>query len=112
MEEDAFDVVSHFANAMELLEVKDYYGKEGKVDMCKTIKELIEDGREEGSRAEAERFNQLIILLSEQGRLDELVRAAKDRNIRSGYSGKSLEADENCSQFIKPSHCMVVSIHL
>ncbi len=79
MEEDAFDVVSHFANAMELLEVKDYYGKEGKVDMCKAIKELIEDGREEGSRAEAERFNQLIILLSEQGRLDELVRAAKDR---------------------------------
>lgn len=49
MEEDAFDIVAHYTNAVELIGMKDYYsGKDGKVDMCKAIKELIEDGREEG----------------------------------------------------------------
>ena len=79
MEEDAFDVVSHYANAAELLEVKDYYGKEGKVDMCKAIRDLMEDSRAEGREEGADRINQLIILLSEQGRMDDIVRAAKDR---------------------------------
>ena len=83
MEEDAFDVVSHYANAAELLAVKDYYGKEGKVNMCKAIRDLMEDsraeGRAEGREEGADRINQLIILLSEQGRMDDIVRAAKDR---------------------------------
>lgn len=49
MEEDAFDIVTHYTNASELIAAKDYYsGKEGKIDMCKAIKELIEDGRMEG----------------------------------------------------------------
>lgn len=49
MEEDAYDVVAQYANASELVEAKDYYSrKDGKVDMCKAIKELIEEGREEG----------------------------------------------------------------
>lgn len=49
MEEDAYDIVVHYTNATELVEAKEYYsGKEGKVDMCKAIKELIADGREEG----------------------------------------------------------------
>lgn len=49
MEEDAYDIVVNYTNASELVEAKDYYtGKDGKVDMCKAIKELIEDGREEG----------------------------------------------------------------
>ena len=79
MEEDAFDVVSHYANAAELLAVKDYYGKEGKVNMCKAIRDLMEDSRAEGREEGADRINQLIILLSEQGRMDDIVRAAKDR---------------------------------
>lgn len=49
MEEDAYDIVAYYTNAAELIEAKDYYsGKDGTVDMCKAIKELIEDGREEG----------------------------------------------------------------
>ncbi|MCM1262511.1 MAG: Rpn family recombination-promoting nuclease/putative transposase [Butyrivibrio sp.] len=49
MEEDAYDVVAQYTNATELIEAKeDYYGKDGKVDMCKALKELIEDGRLEG----------------------------------------------------------------
>ncbi|MCM1047993.1 MAG: Rpn family recombination-promoting nuclease/putative transposase [Clostridiales bacterium] len=49
MEEDAYEVVAQYTNATELIEAKeDYYGKDGKVDMCKALKELIEDGRAEG----------------------------------------------------------------
>ncbi len=49
MEEDAFDVAVHYTNALELIDTKRYYtGKGGKVDMCRAIKELIADGREEG----------------------------------------------------------------
>lgn len=49
MEEDAFEVAAHYTNAQELIETKDYYSREdGKVDMCRAIKELIADGRAEG----------------------------------------------------------------
>ncbi|MBD5522332.1 MAG: transposase [Lachnospiraceae bacterium] len=48
MDEDAFDVVAHYTNAEELIEAKDYYErKAGKVDMCRAIKEMIEEGRAE-----------------------------------------------------------------
>lgn len=49
MEEDAFDVAAHYTNAVELIESKSYYErKDGKIDMCTAIKELIADGRNEG----------------------------------------------------------------
>lgn len=48
MEEDAFDVVACYTNATNLVTVKDCYRKDGKIDMCKAIMELIADGREEG----------------------------------------------------------------
>ena len=34
--------------ATELVDTKNYHGKDGKVDMCTAIKELIAEGREEG----------------------------------------------------------------
>lgn len=52
MEEDAFDVAVQYTNATELIEAKEYYEKEGMVDMCKALTELIEEGREEGREAE------------------------------------------------------------
>ena len=49
MEEDAFEVAAHYTNAQELIENGDNYsGKDGKVDMCRAIKELIADGKAEG----------------------------------------------------------------
>ena len=48
MEEDAFDVAVQYTNAKELIETKEYYEKEGVVDMCKALTELIEDGKKEG----------------------------------------------------------------
>lgn len=91
MEEDAFDVVSRYTNMVKLIETKEYYRKEGRVDMCKAIMDWLEESREEGReegrqqgkeqgmRQEAERFNQMIILMAEQDRMDDLVRAAKDK---------------------------------
>ena len=48
MEEDAFDVAVQYTNATELIEAKEYYEKEGTVNMCKALTELIEDGKQEG----------------------------------------------------------------
>ncbi|MCH5256591.1 MAG: Rpn family recombination-promoting nuclease/putative transposase [Lachnospiraceae bacterium] len=49
MEEDAYDVVANYTNAEELIAAKENYEREdGKVDMCKAIKDLIADGRAEG----------------------------------------------------------------
>ena len=48
VEADAFDVAVQYTNATELIEAKEYYEKEGNMDMCKALTELIEEGREEG----------------------------------------------------------------
>lgn len=49
MEEDAFEVAAHYTNAQELIENGDNYsGKDGRIDMCRAIKELIADGKAEG----------------------------------------------------------------
>ncbi|MCM1145559.1 MAG: hypothetical protein NC407_12725 [Lachnoclostridium sp.] len=48
MEEDAFDVVSHYTNTAGLIEMKKYYRKDGKVNMCKALEDWIEEERAEG----------------------------------------------------------------
>ena len=52
MEEDAFDVAVKYTNATELIEAKEYYEKDGEVDMCKALTDLIESGRQEGRQEE------------------------------------------------------------
>ena len=52
MEEDAFDVAVQYTNATELIEAKEYYEKDGEVDMCKALTDLIESGRQEGRQEE------------------------------------------------------------
>lgn len=47
--------------------------------MCKAIMDWLEESREEGIEKGIQQFNQLIILLAEQDRMDDLVRAAKDK---------------------------------
>ena len=48
MEEDAYDVAAQYTNATELIEAKYFFKKDGKVDMCRAITELIADGRADG----------------------------------------------------------------
>lgn len=51
MDEAAYDMVAEYANAKGLIEMKKYHGKEGNVNMCKALEDLMADSREEG-RAE------------------------------------------------------------
>ncbi len=48
MDEDAYDMAVAYTNAAELIAVKEFHRKDGKVNMCKALTELIEEGREEG----------------------------------------------------------------
>ena len=48
MDEDAYDMAVAYTDATELIAVKEFHRKDGKVNMCKALTELIEEGREEG----------------------------------------------------------------
>ena len=49
MEEDAYEVATNYAGAEALIKIKEEYrGKDGKVDMCQALKELLADERIEG----------------------------------------------------------------
>lgn len=48
MEEDTYDIIAQYTNTSELMQIKQPNQKEGKVDMCKAITELIDRGRMEG----------------------------------------------------------------
>ena len=48
MDEAAYDMMVEYGNAGELLGIKKFHRKDGKVDMCKGIEEMLEDSRAEG----------------------------------------------------------------
>ena len=49
MEEDAFEVLIKYANIKEgTIKMADYRGKDGKFNVCKGIKDLMEDSKAEG----------------------------------------------------------------
>ena len=48
LEEDAYDMAALYSQATELISIKKYHGKDGKVNMCEALTALIEDGRAEG----------------------------------------------------------------
>ncbi|MBO5056354.1 MAG: transposase [Lachnospiraceae bacterium] len=86
LEEDAYDMVANYAGEEEMFRIKDKHKKGGKVDMCQGLREWLEDernegkveGKIEGKAEERERMNRLIVLLTAQSRVDDLVKAARD----------------------------------
>jgi len=72
MEEDAYEVVTQYVKADELIQVKDEYkGKDGKVNMCQALKELIEDGRAEGRASGlADGRKEIVLRMYADGNLD------------------------------------------
>lgn len=82
LEEDAYDMVAGYAGEEEMFKIKDKYKKGGKVDMCQGLREWMEDerneGKTEGKAEERERMNQMIVMLTAQSRVEDLIRAAKD----------------------------------
>jgi len=85
MEVDAYEVATQYVNAEELIQVKDEYrGKDGKVNMCQALKELIEDGRMEG-RTEGRTLG------LEEGRKEIVLRMYTDGNIDMEMASMYLE---------------------
>lgn len=89
MEEDAYDVVTCYAHVEELAERKESYRKDGKVDMCTAIREMVQDGIELGK-------TQGIELGKTQG-TDEKTRIVVRNMIRRGMSDEDIEAIAECS---------------
>ena len=48
MDEEAFDVVAKYTNSKELIKAKEYLLEGGKRNVCKAIRDLMDDSREEG----------------------------------------------------------------
>lgn len=69
MEEDAYEVVTQYVKANRLVRVKDEYrGKDGKINMCQALEELIEDGRAEGRNTA---IRDVVIRMVKKGKSDE-----------------------------------------
>lgn len=81
MEEDAFDVIVKYANASELAQARDYRRKDGKVDMCTAIQEMMEDSRQEGETL----FAELISRLFADNRTEDAKLAAEDEEARKRF---------------------------
>ena len=86
LEEDACDMVLAYVGEEEMFKIKEKHKKGGKVNMCQGLREWMEEernegrleGKLEGKLEERERMNQLIVMLTEQARIDDLIKAAKD----------------------------------
>ncbi len=48
LSEDAYDIISVMSHSTELQDIREEYKTEGGNDMCRAIKDMIEDGRQEG----------------------------------------------------------------
>lgn len=48
LDEDAYDVIAEYTNMDDIMEMKQEEQKGDKVNMCRAIREMIEDGREQG----------------------------------------------------------------
>ena len=79
MAEDAYDMVVEYTHAEEMISLKKYYGKDGKVNMCEALTALIEDGRQEG-------ISQGI----EQG-IKALIETCQDLGLSQGDTGSKVQ---------------------
>lgn len=102
MDGDTYDLIAQYTKTNELMQVKRYETKEEKVDMCKTITELIERGRSEG-KIEG-KIEGILELLEELGqvpqRIMELIWEEEDQGVlsrwhKSAAKATSIEEFEN-----------------
>lgn len=82
MDEDAFDVVVTYTKAEELIQVKDYHRKDGKVDMCEALTTLIKEGEVRGKAEGEECFAILTEKLLRESRTEDLLKATSDKKFR------------------------------
>ena len=89
MDEDAYDVAVHYAHAEELAGKKDYHRKDGRVDMCRAIREMVQDGVEQG-------ISQGIELGIGQGDRSRTLRVVENM-IRHGMADDMIMAIAECA---------------
>ena len=82
MDEDAYNMIAAYANVSEMDYVKKGNRKKGKVNMCEALEEMIEDGRKEGIKRGQDRINSLNLKLTQDGRMDDLVKSFQDMNFQ------------------------------
>lgn len=63
LQEDTYDMIAEYTNTAELMEIGKFKDKGEKVDMCRAITELIQDGRVEGRK---------------EGRVEELIGTSRE----------------------------------
>lgn len=78
MDEEAYDVAVSFTGAEELVAVKKYHGKDGKVDMCKALTELLEDERIEGELEGENNIKQLYFCVLRDNRIEDFTKAMRN----------------------------------
>lgn len=82
MEKDAYDIIAQYTNTSELMQIKQPNQKEGKVDMCTAITELINRGRAEGM----------------QSGIEQSLRAIVANMLRHDVPDETIRAYTECSQ--------------
>ena len=75
MDEEAFDVVAKYTNSKELIKAKEYLLEGGKRNVCKAIRDLMDDSREEG--IEQTKRTLVINMLKENEPIDKICRVVE-----------------------------------
>ena len=82
LNEDAYELLEAYDGEEGVFKIKEKYKKGGKVDMCQGLREWIEDERMEGQKEGENRFISLTEKLLKDGRMEDLLRAMKDKEYR------------------------------
>lgn len=81
MDEETYEVVCNYTNLEGL--IKEDKGEGGNKDMCKAIRDLMEDSREEGREEGESLLSKLIQLLLSEKRFDDIDRVTRDKEYRA-----------------------------
>lgn len=84
LHEDAYDVIAQLTNSKELVKYKDKQKENGRYNMCQAIKEMIEDGINQGfidGEIKGEtRILRLAAAMAKDNCTDQIARLANDRH--------------------------------
>ena len=78
VDNDAYEMMAVMSHSEELEKMKNRFRKGGKVDMCKALREWLDESKEEGES----RFALLTEKLLKDNRTDALLKATSDKSYR------------------------------
>ena len=86
MDEEAYEVISKYANLNEVVKMDEYKREDGGVDVCKGIQDLMEnsrqEGRNEGINQGESLLAQLVQLLLKADRIQDIDKATANKEYR------------------------------